>query len=174
MALRKSNGENLCSEHVFRDVFLSQFKTLRNYLLYRYRDAESADDIAQNAFVKLWENCGMILPEQARSFLFTTATRMSLNVLKHNKVVEGFALRSRRSESDVESPEFLILEDELRVRLEKALNNLPEKRRVVFMMNRFDNLSYAEIASHLGISVKTVEKRMHYALLEMRQIIQNI
>jgi RNA polymerase sigma factor (sigma-70 family) len=163
------NSKGLCSEPVFRQVFESQFKLLRNFLIYKYRDAERAEDTAQNAFVVLWENCDAILPEQARSYLFTTAIRMSLNAIKHDKVRDDFKLISR-ADVEAESPEFLAEHDELRIRLEHAINRLPEKQRVVFLMNRFESLSYNEIATLLDISVKAVEKRMHNALIELRKI----
>lgn len=164
----------LCSEAVFRSVFDSYFKLLRNFLIYKFRNAERAEDTAQNAFVVLWENCGAIQPEQARSFLYTTAIRLSLNSIRHDKVVTNFELQSKPDGAHLESPEFLLLEDELRKQLEKAINDLPERQRTVFLMNRFDNQSYTEIASALGLSVKAVEKRMHQALLSLRKVVKNV
>ncbi|WP_235921919.1 sigma factor [Flavobacterium phycosphaerae] len=59
----------LCSDAVFRSVFDTNFKVLRNFLVYKFRgDIETAEDVAQNAFVKLWENCSLLKPEQAKSF----------------------------------------------------------------------------------------------------------
>ena len=164
----------LCTEAVFKTVFEANFKVLRNFLIYKFRDLERAEDTAQNAFVILWENCAMLKPEQAKSFLFTTAIRLSLNLIKHDKVVINFELQSKRSETHIESPEFLMVENELKNELEKAINDLPEKQRIVFMMNRFENKSYSEIAELLDLSVKAVEKRMHLALLSLRKIIKNV
>ncbi|MEM7514507.1 MAG: sigma-70 family RNA polymerase sigma factor, partial [Bacteroidota bacterium] len=55
-------------------------------------------------------------------------------------------------------------------RLEGAIAALPEKNRVVFLMNRIEKLTYQEIADSLGLSVKAIEKRMHKALIELRKI----
>lgn len=164
----------LCSEKVFRDVFDAQFKLLRNFLAFRFRDLERAEDTAQNAFVILWENCAILKPEQAKSFLFTTAIRLSLNAIKHDKVVSDFSFRVKPQSAHHESPEFLLVENELKSRLEIAIGNLPEKQRTVFLMNRFENQSYTEIARLLDISVKTVEKRMHLALVALRAVIPNV
>lgn len=164
----------LCSENVFKAVFESHFKLLRNFLIFKFRDVERAEDTAQNAFVVLWENCAMIKPEQAKSFLFTTAIRLSLNLIKHDKVVLNFELQSKPKGTHHESPEFLLLESELKKRLEKAINDLPEKQRTVFLMNRFENQSYTQIAALLDLSVKTVEKRMHLALVSLRQVVKNV
>jgi RNA polymerase sigma-70 factor (family 1) len=165
---------HLCSETVFRTVFESHFKLLRNFLIFKFRDVERAEDTAQNAFVILWENCRMLKPEQARSFLFTTAIRLSLNLIKHDKVVLNFELQSKQNGTHHESPEFLLVENELKKQLEKAINDLPEKQRTVFLMNRFENQSYSEIARLLDLSVKTVEKRMHLALVSLRKVIKNV
>jgi RNA polymerase sigma-70 factor (family 1) len=164
----------LCSESVFRSVFELYFRLLRNFLIFKYKNVDRAEDAAQNAFVILWENCGMLKPEQAKSFLFTTAMRHSLNMIKHDKIVQDFEFRSVPRSTHQETPEFLLLENELRKQLEKAIAALPEKQRTVFMMNRFENQSYTEIASLLDLSVKTVEKRMHNALVSLRQVIRNI
>jgi RNA polymerase sigma-70 factor (ECF subfamily) len=164
----------LCSEAVYKSVFDSHFKLLRNFLVYRYKNVQRAEDVAQNAFVILWENCGVIKPEQAKSFLFTTAIRLSLNMLKHDKVVLNFALKSDKTQVHSQSPEFLMVENELRIALEKAISDLPEKQRTVFLMNRFENQSYSDIAELLGLSVKAVEKRMHNALLSLRKVIQTV
>lgn len=164
----------LCNEAVFKSVFETHFKMIRNYLVYKFKDVEAAEDAAQNAFVILWENCKILKTGQAKSFLFTTATRLSLNQIKHQKVVSNFELQSNPKKSTSESPDFLMEEDELKKQLEKTINQLPEKQRIVFLMNRFDQMSYAEIASMLGLSVKAVEKRMHLALKTLRNVMVNI
>ncbi len=173
MTLKEPSPESaLCSEPIFRSVFETHFKLLRNFLAFKFRNVERAEDTAQNAFVILWQNCATLKPEQARSFLFTTAIRLSLNSIKHDKVVAQFELQAKPQMMHQETPEYLFVETELKKRLEQAIANLPEKQRVVFMMNRFENQSYSAIAQLLGISVKAVEKRMHLALVELRKVIE--
>lgn len=161
---------NLCEEIIFKMIFDAYFKVLRNFLIYRFRNNQFADDIAQNAFVKLWENCKILKKEQAKSFLFTTAIRLSLNEIKHQKIVSDFEINFASNSYNTESPHFILEESEFKQRLEKAINNLPDKQREVFLMNRFENQSYKEIATLLNLSVKAVEKRMHQALLSIREI----
>jgi RNA polymerase sigma-70 factor (ECF subfamily) len=106
--------------------------------------------------------------------LFTTATRLSLNLIQHQKVVSNFELQSNPRKSTTESPEFLLEENELKTQLERSISQLPDKQREVFLMNRFDQMSYSEIANILGLSVKAVEKRMHLALQTLRNVMVNI
>ena len=103
----KDSTSCLCNDAVFKSIFQLNFKLIRNYLIYKYKDVDRAEDVAQNAFVILWENCKVLKPEQAKSFLFTTATRLSLNQIKHEKVVSDFELKSNKSELNSESPDFL-------------------------------------------------------------------
>lgn len=168
-----SQKEDLCSEPVFRAVFDAHFKLLRHYLMFRFRNVERADDLAQNAFVALWKNCAGLQSIQARSFLFTTATRLALNEIRHDKVVERFGLENKPNGQHSETPERLYVQQELRTRLDAAIARLPEKQRLVFTLNRFENLSYAEIADLLALSVKAVEKRMHLALVELREAMKD-
>ncbi len=172
--INESFNLDICSEVRFRDAFDSYFKALRNFLIYKYGNHDQAEDLAQNAFVVLWENCKKVPPEKAKSFLYTTAIRQNLNVIKHNKVVQNFNYYFKFDSIDKQTPEFLLEESELKNKLEKAINNLPEKQRVVFMMSRFENQTYKEIASLLGLSVKAVERRMHLALQSLRDVLKKI
>lgn len=164
----------LCKESNFKNVFDSHFNTLRNFLLFRYKNSNFAEDIAQNAFIKLWENCKILKIEQAKSFLYTTAIRLSLNEIKHQKVADEFGINFEFVSLNNETPDFILEEKEFKNRLESAINSLPEKQRVVFLMNRIEKHSYNEIANLLNLSVKAIEKRMHQALLSLRKVVDNI
>ncbi len=174
MNVKKNQDKSLCEDATFKEVFDSYFKVLRNFLIFRFRNPDFAEDIAQNAFVKLWENCNILKKEQAKSFLFTTAIRLSLNQIKHQKVVNDYEIKLVSKSINNQSPHFLMEENEIKKQLEVAINNLPQKQREVFLLNRFENLSYLEIANSLDLSVKAVEKRMHLALLSLRKVIHNI
>ena len=65
--------------------------------------------------------------------------------------------------------EFTIETIELQLKIEQAINTLPEKCRMVFEMNRFEGLKYLQIADKMNISVKTVEGQMSKALNVLRQ-----
>jgi RNA polymerase sigma-70 factor (ECF subfamily) len=67
-----------------------------------------------------------------------------------------------------------MLEKEFMDKLERTIDSLPEKQKEVFLLNRIEKKKYKEIAEQLDISVKAVEKRMHLALVVMRDKIGNI
>ena len=97
-----------------------------------------------------------------------------LDEKKHEQVVLRFQRQAPAMEATNETPQFDLEIKELQDRLEQAIAQLPENQRIVFLMNRMDKMKYAEIAAYLDLSVKAVEKRMHLALLELRQILKGI
>lgn len=159
---------SVCKPQVYESLYNKHAKDLRNYLYYKFGNLESAEDIVQESFIKLWQKCADIVLEKAKSFLYTVATNMFLNEKSHDKVVLKFQ-QIPQDDTNIESPEFLMLEKEYMVKLQKTLAQLPDGQREVFLLNRIDKKTYAEIAELLNISVKAVEKRMHNALKQLRE-----
>ncbi|OIO10630.1 MAG: RNA polymerase subunit sigma-70 [Flavobacteriaceae bacterium CG1_02_35_72] len=159
---------SVCKPQVYESLYNKHAKDLRNYLYYKFGNLESAEDIVQESFIKLWQKCADVVLEKAKSFLYTVATNMFLNEKSHDKVVLKFQ-QIPQNDTNIESPEFLMLEKEYMVKLQKTLAQLPDGQREVFLLNRIDKKTYAEIAELLNISVKAVEKRMHNALKQLRE-----
>jgi RNA polymerase sigma-70 factor (ECF subfamily) len=105
--------------------------------------------------------------------LYTVATNTFLNTIKHEKVVRNHR-QNIASQQNNESPEFILIEKEFMEKLERTINSLSEKQKEVFLLNRIEKKKYKEIAEQLDISVKAVEKRMHSALLVLREHIGNV
>ena len=166
-----SNEEfsGICKENIFSGFFKTHAKGLRNYLYYKFGNEEQAEDVTQEAFIKLWQNCANVPLEKAKSYIYTIANNASLNVIAHQKVVLNYAKGNPKNETTNESPEFILEEDQFKAKLLKAIENLNETQRVAFLMHRIDGKKYAEIAEELDISVKAVEKRIHTALVELRK-----
>lgn len=164
----------VCEERTFSSVFRTHARTLRNYLYFRYGNEETAGDIVQEAFVKLWENCASVPPGKARSFLYTVANNASLNVIAHEKVVLRYAQSKPARDSHSEAPDFKMEEAEFGSKLQSAIDGLSEAQRTAFLLNRIEGKKYHEIAEMLGISVKAVEKRISGALASLRKEIDQI
>jgi len=164
----------ICEELTFSGFFKIHAKTLRNYLFYKFGNEEQAEDVTQEAFIKLWENCANVPPEKAKSFLYTVANNTSLNHIAHQKVVLDYSKKVPASVYDTQSPEFIMEEEQFKVKLQNAIGGLSEAQRSAFLLHRIDGKKYHEIADILGISVKAVEKRIHGALQQLRKDIDNI
>ncbi len=164
--------QNVCEEKVYEGIFQTNSKTIFNHIFYKYGNEEKAHDAVQEAFMKLWENCAKVPPAKAKSFLYTVANNLYLNVLKAEKVRLKYADKSLKTTN--ENPEFIMEENQFKEKLDVALNSLPENQRATFLMNRIDGLKYAEIAQLEEVSIKAIEKRMHLALKSLREKIDGI
>lgn len=165
--------KSVCESQNFETLFNDYSESLRNIMYYKCGDVDLANDLVQDAFVKLWKNCSKIVYVKAKSFLYKVANNDLLNHIAHQKVVLKYK-QLPHSEIFNQDPQFLIEEKEFMNRLKKAIEDLPEKQRVTFLLSRVDKKSYKEIAEIMGVSVKAIEKRIHYALLSLREQLGNI
>ncbi|AVI50024.1 RNA polymerase subunit sigma-70 [Pukyongia salina] len=165
--------DSVCNEAVFNQVYNDISQSVWRFAYYKCGDEAQADDLVQDAFIKLWSNCAKVAVAKAKSFLFTVTNNAFLNQIAHKKVVLKHA-QLTPSKVDNESPEFVLEEKQYHKKLQDAISNLSEAQRTAFLLNRIDGMKYAEIAEHLNISVKAVEKRMSQALKQLRSEFKNI
>lgn len=166
-------NNSICKEKVFNGIFKSYSKDLHDFLYYKYGASNNPKDIVQAAFEKLWKNCKNVMPEKAKSFLYTVANNEMLNAIARKKTVLNYSLHKPKDYT-IESPEYLLEEKEYHDRLKKALEELSEEQRVTFLLNRIEGKKHQEIANMLGISRKAVEKRIYTALKILREKVELI
>ncbi len=130
---------------------------------------EDAENVVQDIMLWLWQNRATLHIEgPIRSYLFTATRNRCLTFINRGQVRQRVVNSLHKDLSEqFENPDFYVLED-LVARLEKALNALPDTYRQAFAMHRFNNKSYKEIASEMGISQKTVEYRISQAIRQLR------
>ncbi|WP_256437882.1 RNA polymerase sigma factor [Aquimarina sp. U1-2] len=168
--------DSTCNEKVFDHFFRSHAKLLRNYLYYKFGNLDQAEDIVQDAFIKLWKNCSKVHLDKAKSYVYTVATNLGISRARHEKVKFNYKdyILHRNTGITNESPEFIALEKEYMQKLKQAIAELPERQREVFLLSRIDKKTYKEIAEISNVSVKAIEKLMHKALATLRKTIGNI
>ncbi|TRX39212.1 RNA polymerase sigma factor [Flavobacterium restrictum] len=167
--MTNTTASETCNELVFSSFFKSHAQSLRNFLFYKYGNKDQAEDVTQEAFIKLWQNCAAVPLEKAKSYLYTIASNSSLNEIAHQKVVLQYEKNFAGLDRTNENPEYILEEKQFETKLLNAIANLTETQRVAFLMHRIDKKKYSEIAIELNISVKAVEKRIHLALLALRK-----
>mgnify|MGYP000893310974 CR=1 FL=1 len=163
------------SQVEFRKIYFDFFDVLYALSLQYTSDRFVAESIVQDAFTRLWEYHGSLLPQtNIRNFLYTVTKNLSLNYLRDQKVIWKHLnqLKSNEYRYAIESlsgigSSYLEFE-ELRNRADQAIEQLPDELKIVFKMNRFESMKYREIAEKLQISEKTVEARMTRALKILR------
>lgn len=159
--------ETVCEESVFARVYNKYSEDLHNFLYYKYGEAGNPGDKAQEAFVKLWENCAKVPFSKAKSFLFTVASNMVLNELKHQKVVLKYQQQALPNSTN-ETPEFLMQETEFLKQYQQALAKLSDEQRTAFLLNKAEGKKHQEIADMLGVTRKVVEYRIYSAFELLR------
>ena len=165
-------SENLCKEETFKNVFFDQSERLRNFLYYKTGNMAQAEDLVQDAFGKLWENCSKVAIEKVKSFLFTIANNLFINQVKHKQVVLKFEQRTK-TQVDREDPAFLLEKEEFRKRLQKAISDLPEKQREVFMLRYFEEMKYQEMSELLQTSESALKSNYHHASKKVEDFLKN-
>lgn len=166
--MKNNLKKDICKISIFDSVFNTYAKDLKRYLFFKYQDMSSAEDVLQETFIKLWKNCHKVIFEKVKSYLYTVANNAFLDIKKHENVV----LKHQKNFVNYnfsESPEFIMIEEEYLEKVKSVIDSLSEKQREVFLLSRMEKKKYREIAEILSISIKTVEKRMHDALIVIRE-----
>ncbi len=165
--MQKSLHDNVCEEIRFSKIYEKHAQDLSNIFYYKYGDNLNPSDKVQEAFIKLWENCGKVSPEAARSFVYTTANNLMLNEVKHQKVKLKYKEVKPKDYTN-ESPEFVLRKKEFSKRFERALAGLKEEERAAFLLNKVDGKTHNEVAESLGITKKVAEHRIYAAMKALK------
>jgi RNA polymerase sigma-70 factor (ECF subfamily) len=134
------------------------------------RSRAIAEEIVQDVMLELWKRRESLADNSSpQAYLFQSTRNRSLNHLRHERVVkeaEPYATKTEAVDSKAHSH---MVEDEMRAAVQRAIEGLPDKCREIFEMSRTNGLRYSEIATVLGISIKTVEAQMGKALRVLRE-----
>lgn len=154
----------------FARLYRSTIAPLRRYLTRLLGNTAEAQDIAHDAYVRVFPNPEKPAPIQPEAVLYTTARRLAINRLKRRSIspfnsdptsVETAASATPGVAQQVMARQELSL-------LEAAIADLPEGCRTVLLLRKVELLSHREIADRLGIAISTVEKQHGRALRLLR------
>lgn len=131
-----------------------------------------AEDLVQETFVRLWARRETWQPEGSlRGLLYQIGRRLAFDERKrHRRLVAR--LLPWRNDSSSPTPEDVLDRTELELAVTRAIAALPERRRLAFLMARWEGLSHREIAAALGISVQTVANQLSFALAQLRSVLR--
>ena len=160
--MSKELSNNICEEQTFKHVYSTYSKDLHDFLYYKFGEQFSPGDRAQDAFIKLWENCKKVTLSKAKSYLFTVANNLVLNDIKHHKVILKHQQIKPKHYTN-ETPEFVLEKEEYLKAYQAILAKLTEEQRVAFLLNKVEGKKHAEIADMLGVTRKVVEYRIYTA-----------
>lgn len=154
----------------FEETFKMHYKMLCNAANKILNDQDAAEDVVQDVFLKFWskrENINII--HSVKSYLYRATINTSLNYLESNKKITRLKNTEHSSEYPTVNAGEELSHKELKSKIDEAMDQLPPKCKVVFVLSRSEGMKYQQIADHLGISVKTVENQMGKALKMLRE-----
>lgn len=150
------------------------FRRVQRLLLRRGNTRAEAEDLVQEAFLKMQEYCangGEV--RQPEAFLVRTALRLGINA-KRDAHLDLYADENVEEVTLVidsnPTPDEVIAADQCLERMRDRLDAVSRKTREVFFMHRIDGMSYAQIARHMGVTVSAIEKHMATALATLADV----
>ena len=174
------------NEYAF-EVLVSRYQDkLVNYVNRLIHDYDMAVDLAQEAFVRVYRNANRYRGEyQFSTWLYRIATNLAIDEIRRRKRKGRFFfynVTGRFQEGDGtfplpdlgDSPERSLVRSEKLERLQRAIDSLPQKYRLAFILKEVQELSYQEISTILKISLGTVKSRVYRAKMLLRQKLSGV
>lgn len=171
MATEAPDSSRIMQKSEFESLFRNNYSILCAYANHFLKDVPAAEEAVQEVMYHLWVNRHTNrISGSVQAYLFRAVRNNCLNVMKHQVVVEAYRKAKEQEVAEMEhSDGDSLVVGELQTKIRQAIDRLPAERRKVFILSRYDGLTYAEIAGKLGISVKTVENQMGKALKFLRE-----
>lgn len=158
----------------FEQFFIVTFPKVKAFAWKILKSEEDAEDIAQDVFVKLWDNPELWENQETwNSYIYTMVRNHIYNFLKHKSVESTYQEQQTVQDSPLYEADIhdQMYAKEIELLIKMTLDNMPEQRKRVFVMSRQKGMSNQEIADNLQLSVRTVERHIYLALQELKKII---
>ena len=171
MTIQNTTQAECINRKDFEALFNDHYSRLCAYAYNFLKEQEGSEEIAQEVFFKLWINRTDIKIESSmESYLYRSVRNACLNLIKHINVREKY---KEHNQEEIEYSEQIDRDpmnaSELELKIRASIDLLPEQRKKIFILSRYEQLKYKEIAEQLGLSVKTVENQMGKALQFLRK-----
>ena len=150
----------------FKVLYFEHYSVAHRTAMYILKQKDAAEDVVQNVFLKLWDKRDQLDELQnPKAYIIQMARNGALDAIKKSNDVseENIALEFVDEKNENE-----IVDDDIRLAIEKAVTQLSPKCRLVFSLSRFEGLTNPEIAEYLDISIRTVETQISNALKAFR------
>lgn len=160
------------ARNAFEAIYSEHGPSLVGFISRKVGDADLAEDILHDLFLSIWSRFDTWeVHGDLRTYLFSAARNHVWSHYAKQRVRRDHAEVERATASRSAMPEVVerLQADRLQRAVARWVGELPERRREVFELSRYEHMTYQEIADHLGISVKTVETQMSRALRLLRE-----
>lgn len=169
---RRIPNNNKSFRQFFENCFHMYYEGLHRYAYTLVKDNHDACDIVQLVFTKWWEKGEtLIIQQDIRHYLYRTVHNQCLNFTrnKKNRKTYSYDFASNQESTAVMESGDPLISKEIVNKVNRELENLPPQCKLIFYKSRFEEKRYAEIASELNLSIKTVEAQIGKALKILRE-----
>lgn len=151
-------------------LYSKYYNMLCNQVYRILKDSVTAEDIVQDVFFGMWrKRDDLVINTSLEAYLKRSCRNRTLNYIRNNHIKwEDEGLLNDQSDNSFTTDQYIEAED-LNLKIQEIISELPEKCGIVFSLSRFEEMSYADIAIELNISVKTVEHHISKALRILRE-----
>lgn len=162
--------EEPANSRQFAALYRATIAPLRRYLTRFLGDSGEAQEVAHDAYLRVYPTVEKNQAEKPEALLYTTARRLALNHIKRRQIgpIAGTTEHAEHATSPAPGVVQQIMARQELARLEKAIAELPPGCRQVLLLRKINLLSHQEIADQLGIAISTVEKQHARALRLLR------
>jgi len=162
------------SDNIITNSYKEYHQVILTYITYRITHRYEAEDLAQDVFVRLLDYKQMLRPDTVKYFLFTIARNLVTDYIRRyykKQEIDSYLYDfTVTSSNDTEEK---IIADDLMAMERTRLAAMPEQRRLIYTLNRFEDKSSPEIASELELSCRTVENHLFLGRRDMRDFFRN-
>lgn len=159
----------------FATLYRTTLAPLRRYLARLLGNATEAQDVAHDAYLRVYPSVTAQTPERPEALLYVTARRLAINRLKRRSIspLSREPMNEETAASSTPGVAQQVMARQELALLERAIADLPEGCRSVLLLRKVELLSHREIADRLGIAISTVEKQHARALRLLRAALPN-
>ncbi len=164
-------------QSAFRELFHQHVFRLFQFSFTYVKSKEVAEELVNDVFLRIWQTRNKLhTVKNINIFLYVSVKNASLNYLRTKSMtvpVDAEALEVSHF-SLFPDPESILISEEMRRTVERAINELPPRCKLVFKLIKEDGMSYKEVAAILEITVKTVDTQLRIAIKKLQRFLTPI
>jgi RNA polymerase sigma-70 factor (ECF subfamily) len=155
---------------LYEDLFMRYFPKVKYFINSFIKSSSVAEELAQDVFIKIWENIDKIIYIEYRdAYIYRMARNKAIDYISQ-KYKEDIFINDFKLKEDYSIEEGFYAK-ELEILIELTVSRMPPQRKKIYEMSRIEGLTNDEIAENLGIAKKTVENHLYLALKELKKVI---
>lgn len=155
----------------YEQLFNAHYSRMVAYAHNFLKEQEASEEVCQEVFFQLWINRDKTVIKTAiSSYLYRAVRNRCINLIKHIAIRETYKQYNSEQieKSDNDFTDTLTV-SELDQKIRSAIDQMPLQRKKIFIMSRYEEMTYKEIADKMGLSKKTIENQMGKALQYLRE-----